>query len=364
MMRPPGARTGVSKSFTDTLTQHPALRRRLLPLALCCGLGVIVPAHAAAPVTEKDSTGLAERMDRVERLLQSQGLVDLMRQLQAQQQEISRLRGEMEVQSHALEQMRERERALHADMDRRLQALESGGTAAGADGGVADGEPPLESMSGVPADQDTPAGTQAESPLTLETEGMPAAAAAVGAAVAGAAAAAGTEAASTALPAAAGAGVGAGAAAAAAVAAVPAVAAGTDSTATGGGTDQADYDRAFWLLKQARYEEAIKAFRDYRAKWPKGQFSDNAQYWLGEGYHALRNYEQALIEYERLIAEFPNSQKITHALLKSGYCLQEIGRPDEARTRLTGLAKRYPGTTAARLAEERLRTLAPATPAQ
>jgi len=364
MMRQPGARTGVSKSFTDALMQHPVLhrpeelRRRLLPLALCFGLGVIAPVQAAAPVTEKDSTGLAERMDRVERLLQSQGLVDLMRQLQAQQQEISRLRGELEVQGHALEQMRDRERALHADMDRRLQTLESGGTAAGA----ANGEPPLESMSGVPADEDTPAGTRAESPLTLETEGIPAAAA--GAAAAGTAAAIGAKGAGTALPAAAAAGVGAGAAAATAVAALPVAAAEADSTATGGATDQADYDRAFWLLKQARYEEAIKAFRDYRGKWPRGQFSDNAQYWLGEGYHALRNYEQALIEYERLIAEFPNSQKITHALLKSGYCLQEVGRSDEARARLTDLAKRYPGTTAARLAEERLRTMTSTTPAQ
>ena len=131
----------------------------------------------------------------------------------------------------------------------------------------------------------------------------------------------------------------------------------------GGASDQADYDRAFWLLKQARHDEAIKAFRDYRAAWPKGRFSDNAQYWLGEGYHAVRNYDQALIEYQRLITEFPNSQKITHAMLKSGYCLQEIGRTDEARARLTDLAKRYPGTTAARLAEERLRTLAAAAPA-
>ena len=346
---PPGARTGVWKSSTD-------LRRRLLPLALCCGLELIAPAQAAAPVAEKDATGMAARLDRIERLLQSQGLVDLMQQLQAQQQEISRLRGEMEVQGHALEQMRERERALHADMDRRLQTLESGGSAGAP--GADTGEPPLESLSGVPAGEDTPAGVEADSPLTLETLGLPAGAAAASVATAGTAAAVGAGAAGKTVTATAVAG-----AAAAAVTAVPAVGAGTDSPVSGGTTDQADYDHAFWLLKQARHEEAINAFRDYRAAWPKGQFSDNAQYWLGEGYHAVRNFAQALIEYERLITEFPNSQKITHALLKSGYCLQELGRTDEARARLADLAKRYPGTTAARLAEERLRTLAAATPA-
>ena len=348
-MTPPGARTGVSKSSTD-------LRRRLLPLALCFGLGLIAPAQAAAPVAEKDSSGMAGRLDRIERLLQSQGLVDLMRQIQVLQKEINKLRGEIEVQSHTIEQMRERERALHADMDRRLQALESGGTpvAAATEAGADGGEPPLENLSAVPVDEETPAGTEAESALTLETVGLPAA----GAAAAGAAS---------------GTAVGNAATAATGLAAAPATAATTATTAAnvapaaattaGSASDQADYDRAFWLLKQARYAEAIEAFRDYRAAWPKGQFSDNAQYWLGEGYHATRNYVQALIEYERLMAEFPSSQKITHAMLKSGYCLQEVGRTDEAHSRLADLVQRYPGTTAARLAEERLRTLAAGTPA-
>ena len=357
-MMPPGARTGVSKSSINRMMKNRilhlsvALRRQLLPVFLGCGLGLMAPAQAAAPVAEKDSTGLAGRVDRIERLLQSEGLVDLMQQLQTQQQEISRLRGEVEVQNHTIEQMRERERALHADMDRRLQALESGGTAAAAnaESGADTGEPPLESLSGVPVDEDTPAGIEADSPLTLETVGLPAAAATTGAAAAGTAAAGAVEATGNTLP-----------AAATVATATPAIAPKMDFPVSGGTSDQADYDRAFWLLKQARHDEAIKAFRDYRTNWPKGQFSDNAQYWLGEGYHAVRNYEQALVEYDRLIAEFPNSQKITHAMLKSGYCLQEVGRADEARARLTDLTKRYPGTTAARLAEERLRTSAAAT---
>lgn len=336
----------MSKSFTD-------LPDRLRFLALCACLALAWPAQAAAPVAEKDSTGLAARLDRIERLLQSQGLVDLMRQLQAQQQEISRLRGEVEVQGHTIEQMRERERALHADMDRRLQVLEPGGAEVAT--ATEAGEPPLESLSGVPADEDTPAGSEAESPLTLETVGLPAAgAAAAGATAAGTAAGSAAETAGE---------LASATAATAVAAAAPALATDADAMSAGGTSDQADYDRAFWLLKQARHDEAIKAFRDYRAAWPKGRFSDNAQYWLGEGYHAVRNYDQALIEYQRLITEFPNSQKITHAMLKSGYCLQEIGRTDEARARLTDLAKRYPGTTAARLAEERLRTLAAAAPA-
>lgn len=314
---------------------------------MLAGLALALPAQAAAPVTEKDSSGMAARVERLERLLQNQGLVDLLQQVQALQQEVNRLRGELDVQANTLEQMRERERALHADMDRRLQALESGGAlatteTADPEAAAVTGEPPLESLAGVSPDEEATAGTEADSALTLETVAQPAAAAGVAA--------------------------GSATAMAPAVAAVPAggTAAPTPTAppeagaAVSGSTDQADYDRAFWLLKQARYEAAIPAFRKYRAAWPQGRNLDNAQYWLGEAYHATRDYDQALIEYERVISEFPQSQKITHALLKSGYCLQELGRTDEARTRLKNLVTRYPGTTAARLAEERLRTLAAA----
>lgn len=294
------------------------MRLRLLRAVLGAALVLAWPAQAAAPVAEKDSTGMAARLERLERLMQNEGLVDLLRQVQDLQQEVNRLRGEVDVQANTIAQMRERERALHADMDRRLQSLESGGATAaaetpapdGAGDGAAGAEPPLESLAGVAPDQDTPAGTRADSALTVETMETPVA--------------------------------------------------GASADAAAGATDQSDYDRAFWLLKQARYDEAIAAFRTYRANWPQGRNADNAQYWLGEGYHAMRNYGQALVEYERLVKEFPDSQKITHALLKGGYCLQELGRTDEARARLQDLVTRYPGTTAARLAEERLRTLAAA----
>lgn len=316
-------------------------------MALCASLGLAPAAHAAAPVREKDAIGLTERVERLERLLQNQGLLELLQQVQALQQDVNSLRGAVDVQTHALEQMRERERALHADMDRRLQALEPGTTTApepaAPDAGT---EPPLESLSAVRAEDDIPAGPEADTPLTVETVSAPAAAA--GTAVA-AADAAGRSAGAALSAAAATASTGA--------AAAGVVAPGTDPGAAAATADQADYERAFWLLKQARYDDAIQAFRAYRAAWPKGQYSDSAQYWLGEGYHAKNNYRQALIEYERLIGEFPNSQKITHALLKSGYCLQELGRPDDARARLNDLAQRYPGTTAARLAEERLRVM-------
>ena len=123
---------------------------------------------------------------------------------------------------------------------------------------------------------------------------------------------------------------------------------------------QAEYEQAFKLLKQSLYDQAIRAFSEFLLRHPQGDFSDNAQYWLGEAYYVTRDFEHALEEYDRLVSNFPNSQKLTHALLKGAFALQELGRTEEARQRLARLIDQYPGTTAARLAEDRLKTLPPA----
>jgi tol-pal system protein YbgF len=120
---------------------------------------------------------------------------------------------------------------------------------------------------------------------------------------------------------------------------------------------RADYQQAFNLLKQSLYEQAIKAFREFLAEHPASEYADDAQYWLGEAHYVTREFEPALVEYRALAATYPDSPKLTQALLKIGYTLQELGRIDEARAALQDLAQRYPGTSSARLAEERLAAL-------
>ena len=59
-------------------------------------------------------------------------------------------------------------------------------------------------------------------------------------------------------------------------------------------------------------------------------------------------------EFERLVTVHPNSQKITHALLKIGYAHDELGNMAEAERVLGELMERYPQSAAAGLARKRL----------
>jgi tol-pal system protein YbgF len=309
-------------------------------LTSACFLLAALAAQAAAPVKEIDTTGLPARVERIERMLESRGLVDMLAQLEALQAEVNRLRGEIELQSYAIEELRKRERDLYSDLDSRLRRMEAGlpPAEAGAVAPQSADEASLRTLSPVEdVDEEVSASAiaEAEPGLTVELVGPPPPSASAPPA---------------ATP---------GATVAAAAPEVPAAAPGgtTAPPATDPVKARAEYQQGFNLLKQSLYAQSIKAFQEFLIAHPGSEYADDAQYWLGEAHYVNRDFEPALGEYRKLVSGYPDSPKLTQALLKVGYTLQELGRIDEARAALQDLVKRYPGTSAARLAEERLATL-------
>lgn len=123
------------------------------------------------------------------------------------------------------------------------------------------------------------------------------------------------------------------------------------------GDDRANYQAAFDLLKDAKYPEAINAFKQYLATFPNGPLADNAQYWLGEAHYVTKQYPDALRDFRTVIEKYPESRKIPDALLKIGYCNYELKNWTEARSALSQVVQRFGDTTAARLASQRLAKL-------
>ncbi len=121
-----------------------------------------------------------------------------------------------------------------------------------------------------------------------------------------------------------------------------------------GGSDRENYDAAFELLKEGRYEEAASAFKQFMAVYPDSALMDNAQYWLAETYYVTQDYAAALPAFQKVIADYPASRKVPDALLKIGYSNYALSKWRDARKALTAVATNYPETTAARLAAQRL----------
>ena len=124
-----------------------------------------------------------------------------------------------------------------------------------------------------------------------------------------------------------------------------------------GGSDRDNYQAAFELLKEQRYESAALAFQQFLVSYPESQLADNAQYWLAESYYVTDQFEDALKEFEVVIGKYPRSRKVPDALLKIGYSNYELKRWDAARGSLARVQSEYPDTTAARLAEQRLKRM-------
>lgn len=124
-----------------------------------------------------------------------------------------------------------------------------------------------------------------------------------------------------------------------------------------GGSDRDNYQAAFELLKEQRYEPAAMAFRQFLVSYPDSELADNAQYWLAESYYVTQQFEQALSSFETVIDDHPRSRKVPDALLKMGYCNYELERWNDARAALARVQADYPETTAARLAEQRLKRM-------
>ncbi len=64
-----------------------------------------------------------ERITRLERLAGSQGLAEIIARMDELQQELQRLHGKLEVQTHELQQLRESQRSANQDFDQRLLKL-------------------------------------------------------------------------------------------------------------------------------------------------------------------------------------------------------------------------------------------------
>ncbi len=121
--------------------------------------------------------------------------------------------------------------------------------------------------------------------------------------------------------------------------------------------EKAAYDKAFQALKELRYADAAEQFRSFLDRYLTSEYSDNAQYWLGESYYVTRNYDIALAAFQELMASYPESPKVPDALLKIGYTHYELKDWDRARAALTQVKDSYPETTLSRLAESRLRSM-------
>lgn len=121
--------------------------------------------------------------------------------------------------------------------------------------------------------------------------------------------------------------------------------------------EQAAYERAFNMLREGRYQQAISAFQEFLRNHPNSPLAGNAQYWLGETYYVTREFAKARDAFLAFGSNYPEHDKIPEALLRLGYTYQELNENAKARQVLQQLIQSYPQSKAAELAQQRLQAI-------
>jgi tol-pal system protein YbgF len=104
---------------------------------------------------------------------------------------------------------------------------------------------------------------------------------------------------------------------------------------------RAAYERAMSHYNRHNYREALAGFSSLLAMDDKNSLADNAQYWIGECYYGMGNYNQAVAEFQKVFS-FTRSNKSDAALLKLGLCYIRLGDRNQARSELEQLIANFP----------------------
>jgi len=120
---------------------------------------------------------------------------------------------------------------------------------------------------------------------------------------------------------------------------------------------EAAYNACYKLFKEGQYVKAREEFLKFLKQYPKTAFSDNAQFWIGETWYVEDKFERAIVEYQKVVKDYPNGDKVPYALLKQGMAFQKLGDKASAKIVYNQVIKKYPQTNQARVAKAKLSEL-------
>jgi TolA-binding protein len=131
------------------------------------------------------------------------------------------------------------------------------------------------------------------------------------------------------------------------------------------------YQAAYIDFSKGSYPLAMAGFREFLRRFPEHDLADNAQYWIAESHLAVarghanasqpepatQELEQAVLEFRKVVANYPRGDKAPSALYKEALALIELKQPQVAAARLQYLVDNFPQAEETPLARERLAAL-------
>ena len=116
------------------------------------------------------------------------------------------------------------------------------------------------------------------------------------------------------------------------------------------------YDSGMAAFAAKKFQDAYASFTNYIEKYPTGELIANARFWLGDSLYGQGEYELAILEYQKVIADYPKHSKAPAALLKQGLAFEKLKDTETAKLVYYKLGDDYPDSKEAAAGKKRLQT--------
>lgn len=102
------------------------------------------------------------------------------------------------------------------------------------------------------------------------------------------------------------------------------------------------YDNALQAFHARNYTQAQRLWDEFARTFPQHELVSNAIFWQGESYFQMGDYAQAVLAYQDVISKYPNSNKYASSMLKQGVCFFRLDKDRAGVLVLEDLIKRFP----------------------
>ena len=280
-----------------------------LPVLLLAGWCVVAGQAQAGLFSDEDAHNKIQQLDtRISRIeesnkqqgeaskQQTQSLLDLQTQIETQNVELRKIRGQLEELTHGLREAEGRQKDFYVDLDTRLRHFETL---------EANPPPPAPVVAPVPSPA-APAPVAPTAPVAPIVQPD-----------------------------------------------IPLESEGTDNPAV----ENRAYEAAYRLFKAGNHQKANSAFQEFLKKFPDSVHVPNVHYAMGNAHLALKDYKKALDSYHSLVNKYPYHPKIAEALFGIAESQHELKDKAGAKKTLKQIIAKYPGTDLAEKARKRLALL-------
>ena len=116
-----------------------------------------------------------------------------------------------------------------------------------------------------------------------------------------------------------------------------------------------EYEKALDFFKANKIKDAASTFDSFVKTHPDSTLAPNAQYWLGNAYFALHDCKKAIDAHNVVINKWPQYSKAPDSMINIATCQQELRNTKAVKATLESILIKYPGTSAAATAKQRLK---------